>query len=478
VTRTITNVAPNLGTDWFDGNPVVYCIQQGAWNNTIPYRRDYSYLIKWDLDKVTGNDWMTGVVWNVSTVQPDGSGPGQGGRGSGLYVYGDYGVMLSTGESKFYGVNLTNGEFTWIKDVGYPSMKSYGYIYDQSNGIFFGFDSAGMAINAYDMKTGDDLWTAPVGEYPWGSQISIRCTAYDRIYVGSFDGHLRCLNGLTGQQEWEYYIGDTTETIFNTWAFYKGTAAADGKYYISTSEHTPSNPSIRGNKLFCFDAFTGDLLWNMTGAFDTNIAEGYLVGACENDGYMYCFGKGKTETTVMAGPKVTAKGSSVVIEGTVMDMSPAQPGTPAISDEDMGAWMNYKHMQTLEPKTSPFDDHWGTSVCPTGVPVKLIVVHPDGNVEWIYTRTTDMYGHFEHMYIPPTEGTYKILACFDGSESYWPSVAETAIAVQPGSSPAQQFGWQELTETSFTITEIAIITAVAVAIVIGVVSYWMLRKRQ
>ena len=31
---------------------------------------DYSYLIKWDMSKVTGNNWLTGIVWNVSTIDP------------------------------------------------------------------------------------------------------------------------------------------------------------------------------------------------------------------------------------------------------------------------------------------------------------------------------------------------------------------------------------------------------------------------
>jgi hypothetical protein len=234
----------------------------------------------------------------------------------------------------------------------------------------------------------------------------------------------------------------------------------------------------RGNKLFCFDAHTGEHIWNISGAIDPNaIAEGYLVGDSENDGFLYCFGKGETAVEVSAPDTTMTKGTSVLIKGSVLDMSPAQPGTPAIADKDMSAWMNYMHMQRLEPKTSPIDDHWGTPVDVTGVPVKLLVVHPDGNVEWIYTRTTDRYGHFEHMYVPPTEGIYKIIAQFDGSDSYWPSVAETAIGVTPGSSPAQQFGWHELAETPIT-TEVAIIAAVSVAIVLGIVSYWMLKKRQ
>jgi hypothetical protein len=33
----------------------------------------------------------------------------------------------------------------------------------------------------------------------------------------------------------------------------------------------------------------------------------------------------------------------------IVDLSPAQPGTAARSDEDMGAWMEYLHRQMPKP---------------------------------------------------------------------------------------------------------------------------------
>jgi hypothetical protein len=290
------------------------------------------------------------------------------------------------------------------------------------------------------------------------------------MYTAGYDGQVECWDPETGEIKWTYLTESTTELSSGAYPVDEP-LIADGKGYLVVDEHSPTQPLFRGAKLYCFDVITGEPIWNISGYFTPSaIAGGYLYARDSlYTGTTYCFGKGKSEVTVEAPLTAVAAGDRITIQGTVMDMSPAQPGTPAISDADMGTWMDYMHMQNATLINNP--------PCPTGVPVKLIVIHPDGNVEWIYTRTTDMYGNFAHAYEPPTEGIYKIIASFDGSESYWPSAAETAIAVEPGSSPAKQFGWQELTKAPISI-ELAIMAAVTVAVVLGVVSYWMLRKRQ
>jgi hypothetical protein len=401
-------------------------------------------------------------VWNVTL--PTGA-PGNGGRGSAVWVYEDIGIVNCPGENQYIAYNLTTGDMMYWKTFDFVNM---GRIYDEVNGIYIAFDSVEMKYHGFDFKTGNEvLVTDVVGEYPWGVNQYPRAIVYDRFYTGAYDGGLYAIDMDTGNIDWSFYAPETTETPFGTWAMYLGAKLADGVIYMGTSEHTATQPQLRGNRLYAVDAFTGEHLWNISGALSPGpIVDGYLItSGSENSGIQYCFGKGKTETTVTAPKTVAPAGTGIVIEGNVMDMSPAQPGTPAISDADMGAWMDYLHMQKPQP------------ACPTGVPVKLIVVHPDGNVEWIYTRTTDMYGNFAHVYEPPTAGLYKIIASFDGSESYWPSVAETAFGVSPGQSPSQQFGWHELAEAPIT-TEVAIIAAVAVAAVIGVAAYLVLRRRE
>ena len=66
-----------------------------------------------------------------------------------------------------------------------------------------------------------------------------------------------------------------------------------------------------------------------------------------------------------------------------------------------------------------------------GVPVKIQIVDPAGNYAWIGTATSDSYGNYEYMFIPQMEGTYTIIATFDGSKSYWGSQTTTYLTVGP-----------------------------------------------
>ena len=66
----------------------------------------------------------------------------------------------------------------------------------------------------------------------------------------------------------------------------------------------------------------------------TAMADGYLTFG-SSDGYMYVIGKGQSATTVTAPRRCMPKGNGIVIKGTVFDLSPAQPGTPCVSEESM-----------------------------------------------------------------------------------------------------------------------------------------------
>ena len=68
-----------------------------------------------------------------------------------------------------------------------------------------------------------------------------------------------------------------------------------------------------------------------------------------------------------------------------------------------------------------------------GVSVTISAVYPDGTSHTIDTVEADMSGMFKKLWTPPTEGEYTIVATFGGSESFWPSYAETAVGV--GTAP-------------------------------------------
>jgi hypothetical protein len=177
---------------------------------------------------------------------------------------------------------------------------------------------------------------------------------------------------------------------------------------------------------------------------------------------MYVFGKGKSQTTIEAPLTAITKGQSIVVKGTVMDRSPAQPNTPCVSKESMSVWMEHLHMQNPVPANV------------TGVPVSIDAVDPNGNYVHIATVTSDVSGTYSYMWTPDLAGKYTVTATFMGDDSYGSSWAETAVGVteapQATVTPTATPVVQTPTELYFAGSTIAIIIAIAVAIVI-------LRKR-
>jgi len=257
------------------------------------------------------------------------------------------------------------------------------------------------------------------------------------------------------------FAGNTTETPWMTWGGRSG-IIADDKIYIGTTEHSTTQPRVRGNMILCYDAHTGKVLWRLRGTTGglQAIADGYLIGTSEYDGIQYAFAKGKTTTTVAAQPV----GTGMVIQGTVMDLSPAQPNTPAVSDASMSGWMEYLHYQYPIPHDT------------TGVEVTLDAIDSSGKHISIGKATSDMSGLFSYMWTPAVAGMYTVVATFAGSESYWASYAETAMAVTAAPETNGSTGTQPAADN--TLIFAGIIAAVIIAIVIGLVNLLVLSKRK
>jgi hypothetical protein len=154
-------------------------------------------------------------------------------------------------------------------------------------------------------------------------------------------------------------------------------------------------------------------------------------------------------------------------------------GVPAIADEYQEDWMEYVYMQQPCPAYAE------------GVEVILETLDPNNNFYEIGRATSDASGFYSIMWEPPVPGKYSVYATFKGSGSYYRSYAETAFGVSEGISPSQSMEF-ELTENTTSepaettqaaeapviTTEVAIIAAVAIAAVIGIVSFLALRKRK
>jgi hypothetical protein len=157
------------------------------------------------------------------------------------------------------------------------------------------------------------------------------------------------------------------------------------------------------------------------------IGDGIIALQDTYDQRVYAVGKGPSQTTVSASPKVTVQGSSVIVEGTVTDVSPGTneyaltarfpAGVPAVSDESQSQWMKYVYMQFAKPTDA------------SGVAVSLDVIDPNGNYRHIGNTTSDSSGAFSYQWTPDIAGKYTVIATFEGSRSYYGSFSETAIGI-------------------------------------------------
>jgi len=118
--------------------------------------------------------------------------------------------------------------------------------------------------------TNQTLWNYTTSGYVYSSPA----VADGRVYVGSVDHRVYCLDTLTGAQIWNY----TTDNCV-----YSSPAVVYGRVYVGSDD----------NRTYCLDASTGTQLWNATtGAYvhsPPTVADGRVyVGSIQN-GVVYCF---------------------------------------------------------------------------------------------------------------------------------------------------------------------------------------------
>jgi len=333
----------------------------------------------------------------------------------------------------------------------------------------------------YDLQTGGLVWKSEQMEYPWAAAgfgaYAIQ-SSYGMLFRQSYAG-VYAFNWTNGKIVWNYkaptYAAFETPYIENGtegYSFNAGAIIADGKMYTYNTEHTATWPLSRGWGIHCINITTGEGIWTLKNPMVYGgISDGYLTAANDWDGTMYVFGKGLSATTVTAPNVVVLQGSGVVIQGTVLDQSPAQPNTPCVTAESMQTQMEYLHLQ------QPIDGLWHNLTI-TGVPVTLTAIDPNGNIQDIGTVTTNgYYGTFSKAWTPTLEGDYQIIASFKGDDSYGSSGA--AIGITVGPAPTTSATTQpEAVIPDYTMTIIAVGIALAIIIVIGfAITLLALRKR-
>jgi len=118
------------------------------------------------------------------------------------------------------------------------------------------------SIQFWDYTTGSEVYSSPA-------------VADGKVYVGSWDDKVYCLNAATGAWIWDYTTGDIV---------YSSPAVADGKVYVGSWD----------SKVYCLNAATGAWVWDYTtGNYvysSPAVADGKVYVGSWDDSKVYAFG--------------------------------------------------------------------------------------------------------------------------------------------------------------------------------------------
>jgi outer membrane protein assembly factor BamB len=207
--------------------------------------------------------------------------------------YGNGRLYVGTTGNTLYALNATTGDFLWeAPKTGV--VQQQGMYYD---GNFYQAAST-QCMTCWDGTTGDVLWEYDASVLGERAYFAYRGAAgYGRIYDCAIpndpNGWVVCWDAQNGDLLWKqpaYY-----NIAYNT------VAMADGKVYAETCDQAAGSVTagleMPGYEFSCFDAYTGEQLWKISGiAFSIPmIAYGNLYGTY--NGYVYCIGDSTPTST-------------------------------------------------------------------------------------------------------------------------------------------------------------------------------------
>ena len=294
----------------------------------------------------------------------------------------------------------------------------------------------------FDLKTGNFLWKSEphVAIDGLGGATSNsapeRAIAYGYLISGSVGGIVYCYNVTNGDVAWKYevtdpHIGESylTERWWLTLCF-----ISSGKAYFGHHEHSALVPQPRGAPFFAIDIATGDVVWRIDGAFRQGawsgraiIGDSIIVTLDTYDSQIYAIGKGPTAITASAPSTAITLGQTILISGTIMDISPGTQaddlkfrfprGVPAMSDDDMSEWMLHVYK------------HFDLTTHVNGVTIDVWAIDPNGNDYYVGETVSDAQGNFVIQFTPEIPGQFDIFTFFYGSKAYYGDYTNTPLLV-------------------------------------------------
>ena len=465
-------------------------VNGGVFNSTDPQNRfDWNFSVPFrNTIPSTTPVTVVGAIPGDIMLLYNGTLPSQGATFMGTLGFNPY---------TYFAINLNAskgniGDLLWSNTLQPPpgniTVLEAGI--DPVNRVFVEDLRETQTFVGYNLDTGAYMWTTkPQADFDYyGSQASgslANTFAYGKLYSSAYAGIVYAYDTKTGERVWTYGnggAGNNTNSGFQVPGNYPTFINAIGNdvVYTVTSEHTVETPVFKGALSRAINATTGAEIWTLSSyvtEFTTTsyaIADGYATWFNSYDNSIYTVGRGPTAIKVNAPSASITQGGSLVISGTVTDISAGTKqnqqaadhpnGVPVASDASMTDWMGYIYQQ--KPLPSNF----------TGVDVAIIVLDSNNNFRQVGTATTDSSGSFSFQYKPDITGKYTVFASFAGTNGYWPSSAQASFAVDAAApTPGPTVAPGQTTVDMYFIP--AVIAIIAVIIIIGVIIMAMLRRR-
>lgn len=187
-------------------------------------------------------------------------------------------VYVESWNGHVFCLNATNGNMVWNYSTGSTNLASYA-----SSPAFFGNNvyvgNGNGAVFCLNACNGTKLWN-----YTTGGAVRSPAVTNGYVYLGSADGNAYCLNASSGSKIWNY----TTEYNSNgpSHGYHWGNAVSDpavanGRVYVGSSNFG----------IYCLDAINGSKIWDFTTQAEVYAAPavaGGCVFAGSYDGNVYC----------------------------------------------------------------------------------------------------------------------------------------------------------------------------------------------
>jgi hypothetical protein len=330
------------------------------------------------------------------------------------------------------------GPTVW-QDVSVTSGGQAGWVaYSQENYVAILWTKENRVHYAFSLENGAFLWETEPQIYAdaWSDAATSldKLIAYDRLYAASCGGIVYCYDIVDGGLLWTYVAEDKyTESYITANWWLVPVFISDDKVYFGHMEHSALEPKPRGAPFFAVDAFSGELVWEINGAFRQSrwggraiIGDSVIVTQDTYDQQIYAIGRGPCAMTVVAPDVVVALNTPVLLRGAIMDVSPGTQsaelrlrfpnGVPVVRDADMSAWMLHVYKQF-------------PAVTVSGVEISFDAVAPNGEYVTLGSTVSDANGRFSFSFTPELEGQYDVFAFFGGSASYYHADAQTELLV-------------------------------------------------